>query len=82
VGGAALTGTAVGAAAGGLTSILTQHGVSEEDATYYEEHINRGGTFISVRPEDGGVDPQRVQDILRSTGGHAAQGSSASASIR
>lgn len=72
VGGAALTGTAIGAAAGGLTSVLTDHGVSEDDAHYYEEHINRGGIFVSVNTENAGVDSETARDILYRAGGHSA----------
>jgi hypothetical protein len=80
IGGAALTGTAVGATAGGLTSVLTKHGVSDEDAGYYEDRINEGHIFVSVRPDDGSVDRQRLQDILRNAGGHNAQSASAGSS--
>ena len=72
IGGAALTGTAIGAAAGGLTSMLTDHGVSHEDASYYEEHINRGGIFVSVDSDNAGVDAQTARDILHRAGGHSA----------
>ena len=71
-GGAALTGTAVGAAAGGLVGALEDHGVSREDATYYEERLNAGGTFISVDTTDTGVDNGTISDILYKNGGHNA----------
>jgi len=72
VGGAALTGTAVGAAAGGLAGLLSKHGVSDEDARYYEGRINEGGTFVSVDPSAAGVSAEAVQDILYRSGGHSS----------
>jgi hypothetical protein len=72
LGGAALTGTAIGAAAGGLTSLLTDHGVSDDDARYYEEHINRGGIFVSVDTDNAGVDAESARNILYRAGGHSA----------
>ena len=71
IGGAALTGTAIGAAAGGLGSLLTKHGVSEDDARYYEDRVNNGGVFVSV-DNSASIDAARVSDILHSAGGHSA----------
>lgn len=70
--GAAIGGTVAGALAGGVTSLLTKHGVSDEDASYYEEHINRGGIFVSVDTDDAGVDGETARDILYRSGGHSA----------
>jgi hypothetical protein len=70
--GAALAGTAAGAVAGGLTSLLTDHGVSDDDAGYYEEHINRGGIFVSVDTDDAGVSGDTAREILHRAGGHSA----------
>lgn len=72
VGGAALTGTAIGAAAGGLAGLLGKHGVSDEDARYYEDRINDGGVFVSVDPHAAGAAGDRAADILYSAGGHSA----------
>lgn len=77
--GAALTGAAVGAVAGGLTGLLTDHGVSSDDATYYEERINDGGVFVSVKLQDGTLNPQSAQDILFNAGGHSSARAKASA---
>ena len=71
VGGAALTGTAIGAAAGGFTSLLTKHGVSEEDARYYEGRVYDGGFFVSV-DDSATVDRETISDILYRAGGHSA----------
>jgi uncharacterized membrane protein len=68
--GAALTGAALGAAAGGLTTMLTDHGVSDDDAGYYERRINEGGVFVSVDTANAGVSPDTARDILYRAGGH------------
>ena len=70
--GAALTGAAIGAAAGGVTGLLKDHGVSGEDAGYYEERINQGGVFVSVDAESGAVNRQSAEDILYASGGHSS----------
>ena len=72
VGGAALTGTAVGAAAGGLAGLFSKHGVSDDDARYYEDRVNQGGVFVSVNTQDGGVSDQMASDILHRAGGHSS----------
>lgn len=72
VGGAALTGTAIGAAAGGLGGLLSKHGVSDDDAKYYETSINGGGVFVSVDADKAGVSPQIASDILYRAGGHSS----------
>ena len=65
-------GAGAGALAGGLSGLLTKHGVSEEDAGYYEGHINEGGIFVSVDTGDGSVSADQVRDILYRYGGHSA----------
>lgn len=70
--GAALTGAAIGAAAGGITGLLKDHGVSGEDADYYEGKIDQGGVFVSVDAEGGGLDRQSAEDILFASGGHSS----------
>lgn len=70
--GAALTGAAIGAAAGGVTGLLSDHGVSHEDADYYENSINQGGVFVSVDAEGGSLDRQSAEDILYNSGGHSS----------
>lgn len=70
--GAALTGAAIGAAAGGITGLLTDHGVSDEDAAYYEGRVNEGGVFVSVDTRDAGIDADRASDILYRYGGHSS----------
>jgi hypothetical protein len=77
--GAALTGAAVGAAAGGIAGLLKDHGVDSEDAAYYEQRINEGGVFVSVNAEDGSIDRQAAESILRSAGGHSSTSQTAAA---
>ena len=49
---ATLTGAGVGAAAGGLVGSLANSGVDEADAQAYADHVNRGGTLVTVRATD------------------------------
>lgn len=70
--GAAAIGAGLGAVAGGLTSLLTSHGVSDEDAGYYEGRINDGGVFVSVDTTAANVDQDTARRILAEHGGHSA----------
>lgn len=70
--GAAAIGAGVGAAAGGLIGLLQGHGVSEEDAGYYEGRIHEGGVFVSVDTQEAGISATTAQDILYRFGGHSA----------
>jgi hypothetical protein len=70
--GAIATGAVAGSAVGGLAGALGEHGVSDEDATYYQDRIEAGGVFVSVRTADTGVDPTLARDILARAGGHNA----------
>jgi uncharacterized protein (TIGR02271 family) len=57
-----LTGTAAGAATGGIIGALSQAGVTDEDAHIYAEGVRRGGTLVVARvPEN---DRNRFQAIL------------------
>jgi hypothetical protein len=69
---AAALGAGAGALAGGLSGLLTKHGVSEEDAAYYEGRIHDGGVFVSVDTSDAAIDPMTAQDLLYTYGGHSA----------
>ena len=76
----AAIGAGAGAVAGGVTGMLTDHGVSGDDAAYYEGRINDGGTFVSVDAGDGVTSAETVREILMRNGGHnAAQPRTASA---
>ncbi len=70
--GAAITGAAIGGAAGGLAKVLGDHGVSDEDATYYEGHVNNGGVFVSVDAAASAASEDMVRDILYRSGGHSS----------
>lgn len=70
--GAALTGAAIGAATGGLAKVLTDHGVGEDDARYYEERVNSGSVFVSVDTSEAGLSSEQASDILYGAGGHSA----------
>src|SRR3954454_20215484 len=70
--GAAAIGAGAGAVAGGLGGYLKDHGVSDEDASYYENHINEGGIFVSVDTSAGNISSDDVRDILARNGGHSA----------
>jgi len=70
--GAAAIGAGAGAVAGGVTGMLKDHGVSDEDATYYEGRINNGGIFVSVDAGEDSVPTETVREILSRNGGHNA----------
>jgi hypothetical protein len=71
-GGAIAAGAAIGGATGGLAGALKEHGVSDEDSSYYESRINEGGVFVSVDTAGTGLDDDVVRDILHRAGGHSA----------
>ena len=48
----AAAGAALGAAAGGITGSFIAAGVSAEDADFYSEGLRRGGTVVTVKPDD------------------------------
>lgn len=70
--GAAAIGAGAGALAGGLTGLLKDHGVDDDDANYYETRINDGGIFVSVDLSNGG-DAESAREILARNGGHNAR---------
>lgn len=74
-------GAGAGALTGGLTGLLTKHGVSDEDARYYEGRIHEGGVFVSVDTDDAGVSRETAQDILYRYGGHSATRSKATTTL-
>lgn len=70
IGGAAITGTAIGAAAGGIVGLLTNHGVDKDDASEYENRLNQGGIFVSVDAASAGLSSERIRDVLAGAGGY------------
>jgi hypothetical protein len=79
--GAAITGAALGGAAGGLEKVLTDHGVSNEDATYYGNHVNNGGVFVSVDLSKAGIPAEDAEDVLYRSGGHSSTRARSTAAI-
>jgi hypothetical protein len=69
---AAAIGAGVGLAAGSVSGLLTSHGVDEEDAKYYEDRLNQGGIFVSVKADDADVSIEQAREILFRNGGHSA----------
>jgi hypothetical protein len=63
-------GAVLGAIGGTLNETLTKHGVSDEDATYYNDRIKSGGVVVTV--EDIGVDESKLREVLYRNGGHNA----------
>jgi hypothetical protein len=70
--GAMAIGAAAGAAAGTLNETLTKHGIDEQDANYYGDHLGRGGVLVSVEANAGSVPAETAADILYRNGGHSA----------
>jgi hypothetical protein len=77
---AAAIGAGVGATAGGVSGLLSKHGVSDEDSKYYEGHINNGGIFVSVDADNAGGSIDDAREILFRNGGHSASRQRASTS--
>ncbi len=63
---ATVTGAGIGALAGGLVGALTNVGVPEEDAGYYNEGVRRGGTLLAVKAQD--AQAHQVAQILSDDG--------------
>lgn len=78
-GGTIAAGAIVGGAAGGLSGALMNYGVSEDDSSYYEERIEKGGVFVSVATAEAGVEMSRVEEILFTNGGQSASRAQAKA---
>lgn len=70
-------GAALGAIGGTLNEVLTKHGISEDDAGYYNSRLKDGGVVVTVA--EAGFDGERVREVLYRNGGHnASQGHTAS----
>ena len=69
---AAGVGAAVGATGGAIAKMLSDHDVEGSDAEYYEEHIHRGGIFVSVDTRQSEGLTETARDILHRYGGHSA----------
>ena len=71
--GAMALGAAAGAVAGTANETLLKHGINEDDASYYGDHLGRGGVLVSVEANAGSVSGETVADILYRNGGHSSQ---------
>ena len=69
---AAGVGAAVGATGGAMARMLSDHDVEPADAEYYEDRIQRGGTFVSVDARRAEGMAEAARDILYRCGGHSA----------
>ena len=69
---AAVTGAALGGAVGGLEKVMTDHGVSRVDASYYEGRIKEGGVFVSVDTGATNITAEEAADFLYRAGGHSS----------
>ncbi len=67
-------GAAAGALTGGVTGLLTKHGLSEKNAKFYEARINSGDVFVSVDTSDGAISREHAEDILYGYGYHSSSG--------
>ena len=66
-------GAVAGAALGTANEALKKHGVSDEDVEYYGNTLKKdGGVLVTVHPH-GEASPQRIREILHSSGGHNAR---------
>lgn len=64
------TGILLGAGAGGLREVLTQHGVSDEtESAYYETGLNAGSLFVSVDRDATRHSDSEIERILMENGG-------------
>ncbi|WP_334655926.1 hypothetical protein [Sphingomonas panaciterrae] len=71
--GAVAIGAAAGAAAGTLNETLTKHGIDEQDASYYSDHLGRGSVLVSVEADAASVPSETAADILYRNGGHSSR---------
>ena len=76
---AAAIGAGIGATAGGISGLLTKHGVSDEDAKYYEGRIKDGSYFVGVHADKTDVPLDSAREILFRNGGHSASRARAAA---
>lgn len=70
-------GAGVGALGGTLNEVLTKHGVSDEDASYYGGRLKNGGVVVTVTGSDREAD--EIREVLYRNGGHNAANARAAA---
>ena len=66
------TGAIAGAALGSVNEVLKGHGVSDEDADYYNGRMKNGAVFLSVDDDNSGLDSARTSEVMYGAGGHNA----------
>ncbi|MGV3615034.1 MAG: hypothetical protein ACO1SV_06840 [Fimbriimonas sp.] len=71
-GGAIASGAIVGGAAGGLSGLLMDYGVSKDDAAYYEQRLHQGGVFMAVDVTGMPQNEQVVRSVLQQAGGRTS----------
>lgn len=70
-------GAVLGALGGSLNEALTKHGVSKEDAGYFNDRLKDGAVLVTVA--DAGLSADQVRDVLYRNGGHNASQARAAA---
>jgi uncharacterized membrane protein len=63
-------GAVAGAAAGTFNEALKDHGISDDDVSYYGGRMKDGGVLVTVNSSN--VDRSQAQDILYQNGGHSS----------
>jgi hypothetical protein len=63
-------GAGVGALGGTLNEVLTKHGVSDEDASYYGGRLKDGGVVVTVTGSN--IEAGLAREVLYRNGGHNA----------
>jgi hypothetical protein len=64
---AAMGGIAAGAGVGGIVGLLRDHGISEEEAEFYEAGVRRGGSLVTVRGATGEGE-EKARKIMQESG--------------
>jgi len=68
-GGGAVAGAIVGGGAGALAGALSNAGYSRDEAEYYGNAVDRGGTLVAI-DAGYGVTDSAILDVLQRHGGH------------
>ncbi|MGN6755515.1 MAG: general stress protein [Thermomicrobiales bacterium] len=69
---ATLAGAGIGIVAGGLVGALVGHGVDEDHAREYQEHVRQGGTLVTIHA-DNAAEALQARMILDNAGGTAVR---------
>lgn len=68
--GAMGAGALIGAGGFGLREALKHHGMHDEEAAYYEEHLTEGRVLLAVDVATSGLETADISDIMERAGGH------------